>query len=183
MRRLAALLVLVTSCASGSAAPPPEIERTDRAIDLSGEWNDVDADLVAQEIIRECFKDPWAADWAKAHGKKPMLRLYPIKNKTAAYIDYRFFTKQIEKALVGSGKVEVLAALDESPASSDDDEDAPKPKGPTADFVVNGWLLSQDDRAGNQEVRAYLTSIEIIETESGKKAWVGQKRIRKLISH
>jgi len=63
-------------------------------------------------------------------------------------------------------------------------DDSAKSQGGEAgsDFVLNGWLVSQNDAAGNQEVKTYLTSLELTETESNKKAWVGQKRIKKLVS-
>jgi hypothetical protein len=170
-----AFLGLGAGCAASSGPPRPEVERTARTVDLSGEWNDTDSDLVAAEIIDGCLKSRWIEEWRDAHaGKKPTLRLYPIKNKTAGYIDYRYFTKQIEQALLRSGKVEVAAAPDES---SDPGAGVP------ADLILNGVLLSQDDHAGEQELRAYLTSVEVIDPATQKKVWEGQKRIRKLISH
>jgi hypothetical protein len=174
-------LPILVSCAGGGAGKPPEIERTERPADLSGEWNDVDADLVASEIIDTCFKSPWVDQWTQSHaGKKPTLRLEPIKNKTVGYINYKYFTKQIESALLKSGKVDVVRGPEDGIASSSDPD--AKPAGPPSDLVVNGVILSQDDQAGNQEVRAYLTSIEIVELATQKKLWEGQKRIRKLIS-
>jgi penicillin-binding protein activator len=174
MRLGLALLLLATAC--GTTTPPKEIARTDVAYDLSGEWNDVDADLVARAMIDECLKSQWAEQWAAAHGgKKPVLRLYPILNRTTAYIDYRYFTKQIEAALVASGRLDVVAGT-----AVEADPEAPPPEAP-ADFQLTGSILSQEDTDGQRELRAYLTSIEIIETATQKKAWVGQKRIRKLI--
>lgn len=184
--------MLALACASappsGGDVPPKEIVRTDVPYDLSGEWNDVDADLVAKAIIEECLKGKWAEAWSAGHeGRKPVVRLYPVRNRTTEYIDYRYFTKQIEAALVSSSRVEVVAAAEE--ARSSDASDGEIAEGGAelgkdehgADFVLNGWIISQEDKAQDQEIRAYLTSIEIIETASHKKAWVGQKRIRKLI--
>lgn len=195
MTRTSSSFVLVlAACAAclacaGSSAPadgPKEVTRTDLPYDLSGEWNNVDADLVARAIIDECLKSDWVDRWSTSNqGKKPVLRLFPIRNRTTAYIDYRFFTKQIEAALVRSGKVDVIAAEEESgPATSDGESDQlPQYDAAGADFVFTGWIVSQDDKAGDKEVRAYLTSIEIVEAASKKKAWVGQKQIRKLIQH
>ena len=186
MRRAAIVWLLCLGCAtsSGSNDGPRDVSRTELPHDLSGEWNDVDADLVAQAMIADCLKSPWIDRWAAAHGgERPVLRLHPIRNRTTGYIDYRFFTKQIEAALIRSGKIDVVASAEETgPVVSDGEVDSsPVAEGPPADFVLNGWIVSQDDRAGDREVRAYLTSIEIIELASQKKAWVGQKQIRKLI--
>jgi penicillin-binding protein activator len=189
--RFALLFLLVTACAG---APPAgnNVVRTDEAIDLSGEWNDVDADTVAQAIIAECLDAAWIEEWSKAHQKKPVLRLYPVRNKTDAYIDYRYFTKQIEAAFVRSAKVDVVSSIEEAEDTRSEradqaqhaSDDTVKSQGleTGSDFVLNGWILSSDDQGGGKRTRAYLTSVEIVETQSNKKAWVGQKRIKKLIS-
>ncbi|MCK6550800.1 penicillin-binding protein activator LpoB [Myxococcota bacterium] len=189
-----ALACALTGCAS--TPPPPagtDVKRTDEAIDLSGEWNDVDADTVAKAIIDECLSSPWIQTWRDANEqKRPVVRLYPIKNKTVGYIDHRYFTKQIEAAFVRSGLVDVVSSKEEAEdarAERDDQaqhasDDTAKAQGQEtgSDFILNGWILTQDDRAGAKEVRAYLTSVEIIDTTTQKKACVAQKRIKKLLT-
>ena len=185
----------VVGCAT--PAPPrkaegPTVVRTDEAIDLSGDWNDVDADTVAKALIESCLADSWAETWTEAHGRKPVLRLYPVRNKTDGYIDYRYLTKQFEAALVQSHRVEVVSSLEEAEDNRAEREDqmtnaseeTSKSQGEEtgSDFIVNGWIVSQNDAAKNRRVRTYLTSLEVIETSSNKKVWVGQKRLKKLIT-
>jgi PBP1b-binding outer membrane lipoprotein LpoB len=187
MQRL--LLLVLLGCAS--APPPVEVARTEENIDLSGDWNDVDADTVAAAMIEDCLGSTWPETWSKDHGKKPVVRLHPIKNKTDGYIDYRYFTKQIEAALLRSGRVDVVSSLEEAGAAREEREDqAEHASDETAktqqnetgsDFILTGWILSQGDQSGAQEVKSYLTSMELVETETQKKAWVGQKRIKKLL--
>ena len=115
-----------------------------------------------------------------------------MRNKTTGYIDTRYFTKQIEAALVRSATVEVVSSLEEAAdaraerqdqAIHASDESAKSEQNELgADFVLNGWLLSDDDSAGGKTVRAYLTSIEVIDVTTQRKAWMGQKRIKKLIT-
>jgi hypothetical protein len=186
------LVIPALACASHQKGDGQEVKRTDEAIDLSGDWNDVDADLVAKTMIDECLTSAWVQEWRSAHDqKRPVVRLYPIKNKTASYIDYRYFTKQIEAAFVRSGLVDVVSSREEAEDAREEradqalhasDETAKTQGNETgSDFILNGWILSQDDTAQGKEVRAYLTSIEIVDTSSQKKAWVGQKRIKKLL--
>lgn len=193
MKRGLPLLLMMLGCAS-SAGPDitPSVSRTDEAIDLSGEWNDVDADLVAKALIEKCMSDPWAEEWKAANGRKPVVRLAPIRNKTDGYIDTMYFTKQVEAALVSSRRVEVVSSREEAETMREEradqgthasDETAKSQGNETgSDFVLNGWLISQIDKAGGKTVKAYLTSMELTETESNKKAWVGQKRIKKLVT-
>lgn len=186
-------LLAVIGCAS---APPPKatptVARTEEAIDLSGEWNDVDADAVAKALIEDCMSVPWAEEWKTEHGKKPVVRLAPVRNKTDGYIDHRYFTKQLEAALLRSRRVDVVSSVEEAGDMRDERADqmahasdsSVKSQGNEAgsDFVLNGWILSQNDAAGNKKVRTYLTSLELTQTENNKKAWIGQKRIKKLIT-
>ena len=186
-RSLVVPFVLLAACANspgtapGEAPPAKEVERIAGPVDLSGEWNDVDADLVASSVTVQCLESGWIEKWKNEHdGKKPVVRLYPIRNRTVAYIDYRYFTKQIESALVNSDRVDVLMSLEEL-EDEEGEAAASANKETGADFVLNGTVVSQDDKAGDQEVRAYLVSIELVEVETNKKVWVAQKRIRKLI--
>lgn len=191
MRFIWLSILLGTACASSAPPPEKEIVRTDEEIDLSGEWNDVDADKVAGAMIEDCMKNPWAEHWAEKNGRKPVVRLHPVRNKTDGYIDYRYFTKQLEAALLNSGRVEVISSMEEAEAArADKDDQAIHASDETAksqgnetgsDFILTGWILSQNDARGDKEVKSYLTSLELVETESQKKAWVGQKRIKKLI--
>jgi penicillin-binding protein activator len=193
MRRISlpVLALALLACSTPAKPPPVEVVRTDENIDLSGDWNDVDADAVAAAMIEECMKSTWAETWAASHGKKPVIRLHAVKNKTDGFIDYRYFTKQLEAALLNSGRVEVVSSLEEADAAREErddqsmhasDETAKTHQNETgSDFILTGWILSQNDEQGNQAVKSYLTSLELVETETQKKAWVGQKRIKKLI--
>lgn len=194
MRRPTPLLFLLASACASSTPPAegPKIERTNEALDLSGEWNDVDADAVAQAIIVKCLTSPWAQMFVKEAGRKPVVRLAPVRNKTDGYLDYRYFTKQIEAALINSGQVEVVSSMEEADAMRDEradqaenaSDETAKSQGleTAADFLMNGWIVSQNDEAGGKAVRTYLTSIEVTATESNKKAWVGQHRIKKVLT-
>lgn len=172
------------ACSAGGAPAPQDpksVARVDHAVDLSGEWNDVDSDLVASEMIGDCLGAPWLSDWSAAKpGTKPVVRLYPVRNRTVAYIDYRYFTKQIEVALVRSGKIDVVASLEEL-EDEEGETRGPAPAEVASDFTMTGIIVSQEDRVQEREVVAYLTSIELLDVATNKKVWMGQKRIRKLI--
>ena len=133
-----------------------------------------------------------ASRWAKELGnKRPVLRLYPIKNRTDHFIDTLYLTKQVEAVLVQSGIVEVVSSLDEADtvrAERDDQaknasDETAKSHGEEAgsDVIMNGYLVEQSDQGGGQSVKAYLTTLEITDTTTNKKAWVGQHRVKKLV--
>ena len=84
MRRLH--LLLLTSLAAAlltiGCGPPPgpctSVQRIDpnAQVDLSGNWNDTDANQVAKAMIHDCLSRPWAAKFKAEKGRDPVVRLY-----------------------------------------------------------------------------------------------------------
>ncbi len=160
--------------------------------DLSGEWNDIDANLVAEEMIRDCLTRPWLEDFkARNMGRKPVIRFHAIKNRSSDRIDTKFFSKQVERELLNSGQVEILAAMDEMDdvfneqeleASKGGDAAGDYSEELDADYILTGWVVTQNETDGyGRTVKAYLVTMELIETKTTRKVWMGEKRIRKVV--
>jgi len=190
---VAALSLMMTSC-----GPPPgpntSVQRINpnAQVDLSGEWNDTDANQVASVMIRDCLNRPWATQFKAAKGKEPVVRLYPIRNRSSDHIDYRFLTKQVEMELINSGAVKVVSDLGEAGTQrlerADQARNASdatvKSQGQEtgSDFTLNGWILTQNDAAEGQEVRAYVVTMELTNSESNEKVWMKVHKIKKVIT-
>ncbi len=190
---IAALSLLIIAC-----APPPgpstSVQRInpEAAVDLSGEWNDTDANQVAKVMIQDCLSRPWSAKFKAEKGRDPVVRLYPIKNRSSEHINDRFFTKQVEMELINSGILKVVSAWDEAQTQRFEREDqarhasdeSVKSQGQEtgSDFTLNGWILSQNDAVDGQEVRAYVTTMELTNTETNEKVWMKVHKIKKVIS-
>lgn len=185
------LAVLVSGCYSG---PSHSVQRVDadEQIDLSGNWNDTDANQVAQVMIKDCLSRPWSSRYKQEKGKDPVVKLARIRNRSSEHINTKFFTKQVEMELVNSGIVKVVAAYDETEAArmeKDDqavhasDETKKEQQQETgADFLLNGWIVTQNDRQGGQSVRAYVVTMELINVETQQKVWVKVHRIKKVVN-
>ncbi|MCB9556574.1 MAG: penicillin-binding protein activator LpoB [Deltaproteobacteria bacterium] len=193
--RIGIALVAVVFFAVGCTPPgPPPVQRVgaDTQIDLSGNWNDTDANQVAKAMIADCLSRPWANQFKAAKGKNPVVKLYPIKNRSAEHIKAQYFTKQVEMELVNSGFVEVVAASNETDEARAEREDQSEHSSDAtakqnqretgADFILNGWVVTQNDAAGGQEVRAYVTTMELINVETQRKVWLKVHRIKKVVS-
>jgi len=192
----AALLALVAALIVGCAPPPPgtTVQRVDpnAQVDLSGNWNDTDANQVAQAMIRDCLSRPWAANFKSAKGRNPVVKLYPIKNRSSEHINTKFYTKQVEMELLNSGMIRVVAAYDETSdarferadqAQHASDETAKSNQQETGtDFVLNGWIVSENDAVAGQEVRAYVTTMELINAETQEKVWIKVHPIKKVVN-
>jgi len=103
--------ILVATLALFLVACGHTVKRVDASArsDLSGNWNDTDARLTSQALIQDCFTAAWLSDFTDAKKRKPAVRVRGIVNKTDEHIDAQVFIKNIERAMINSGKVRVLA--------------------------------------------------------------------------
>jgi PBP1b-binding outer membrane lipoprotein LpoB len=187
-----AIFLMVIGCYP--APPPTTVQRvnSESQIDLSGEWNDTDANQVAQVMIQDCLSRPWSAKFKQDKSREPVLRLYPIRNRSSEHINWQFFTKQVEMELINSGVVKVVSAWDEAQTQrferADQAENASdktvKTQGEEtgSDFTLNGWIITQNDAVDGQEVRAYVTTMELTNAESNEKVWMKVHKIKKVIN-
>lgn len=169
-----------------------QVKRSDEAVDLSGEWNDVDADMVAKAMIKDCLDQGWAGKHKAKSGKPPVVKFYPMRNKSSEHINEEYFTKQVERALINSGDVEVVAGKKEAGDAREEQADQGKHASDEtmksagnetgADYILNGWIVSQNDTDGaGKTIKAFLTTMELTDVQSQKKVWIGEKKIKKQV--
>ncbi|MBI2372958.1 MAG: penicillin-binding protein activator LpoB [Deltaproteobacteria bacterium] len=197
-RRLFPLAAVAIAIAASGCAPKKTVTRTasDSAEggDLSGYWNDIDANLVATEMIKDCMSRPWAADYQEASGgKKATVKLMPAQKRTDdRNVNEEYFTRQVEKELLNSGRVKVVAGWTEQDmnvverarqATHASDETVKGQGNETgADFTLQTVINSQNETDGRGgQVRAYLVNMMLINVESNEKVWMGEKKIRKVV--
>ena len=187
-----ALVALACGCATAG----PQVKRLDTAVvtDLSGEWNDTDSRLTAESMIRECFADAWLDGFAKDQGRKPAVRVRGVANKTDEHIDAQVFIKNIERAMVASGRVRVLAQEGSElgsvegeqlrAASGRQGDHAPAVMGHEtgADFVIAVRIASVLDQIEGARAKLYQVNFELIGSASGEKVWIGEHQIKKLVT-
>jgi penicillin-binding protein activator len=201
MRSQLLLNSIALSCALAFAAgcgPKRSVERTSsdstKGGDLSGYWNDIDANQVAAEMIKDCMGRPWASDYQSANGgKKPVVKLMGVIKRTDdRNVNEQYFTKRLEKELLNSGRVRVVAAEGQEDinvrertrqATHAGDESVKSQGNETgSDFTLQTVVNSQNENDGSgKSVRAYLVNMELLNVETNEKVWIGEKAIRKVI--
>ena len=188
--------MMLAAVALGCGGSNRQVARvgTDTQTDLSGQWNDTDARLTSEALIQDCFAAGWLPAFQDDQGRKPAIRVRGIVNKTDEHIDAQVFIKSIEKAMVNSAKVKVLAqegselgsvsAEQQRGASGAlSDESAPSLGNETgADFVVAVRLASILDQIEGKRAKFYKINFEMISPSSGEKVWIGDHEIKKLIT-
>lgn len=162
----------------------------DSAIDLSGKWNDTDSRLVAEEMVRDALRAGWYGKY-EAGKTIPTVVVGEVKNKSHEHIATDAFIKDIERALLNSGKVEFVANKAERQELRDEKADqaanatvesrqvAGEESG--AQLMLTGALNSIVDKEDGKSVVFYQVDLTLIELGSNKKVWIGDKKIKKFV--
>ena len=183
------ILTLLAGCASTLKV---ERKAVDTTIDLSGRWNDTDSRMVSEEMIRDCLERPWLMRFMDTHGgKPPTIIVGRVRNRSHEHINVQTFVKDLERALINSGMVQFLASKGERAGVREERLDMAKHateetmKAPGeeigADFILIGEINTIRDEAGGTAVMFYQTNLELINMANNLKAWIGDKKIKKLI--
>jgi hypothetical protein len=186
------LLIGILALFLGCASTKVERKAVDTTIDLSGRWNDADSRMVAEEMIRDCLDRPWLERYRDGHGgKRPTVIVGRVRNRSHEHINVQTFTKDLERALINSGRVQFVASKGERTGVREERLDQAKHaseetmKGPGqeigADFMLIGTINTIMDREGRKTVMFYQTNLELVNMENNLKAWIGEKKIKKLI--
>ena len=76
-------LLILSGC--GASKTVTRVEPNEQ-IDLSGEWNDTDSRLVAEEMIKDVLARPWLADFKGDKKRTPVVIVGTVRNRTAEHI-------------------------------------------------------------------------------------------------
>ncbi len=177
---------------TGCAAVKVKRVQTDTTIDLSGKWNDTDSRLVSEEMIKDVLSRPWHQKFIRSHeGNLPIVVVGTVRNRSHEHINTRTFVKDLEKALINSGEVDFVAGQsirqelrDElKQQSSYSSEETAKEAGEEigANFMLKGEINTIRDKIEGEEVMFYQINLELIDIETHRKAWIGDKKIKKFI--
>ncbi len=163
----------------------------DTEMDLSGRWNDTDSRLVAKEMIGDCLTHPWLNTHGMSTGKKPVVIVGNIRNKSMEHIAVGTFISDIERAFINTGKVQPVSSPKERDEirgeRTDQSEFAAmetiKQMGKElgADYMMTGEINTIEDREGGKQVVYYQTDLTLTNIQTNAKIWIGQKKIKKFI--
>lgn len=174
----------------------PNVQRVDESsvIDLSGRWNDTDSRLTAEEITAELMDHAWYSTYASENqGKKPVLIVGMITNKSHEHIATETFSKDIEKAIINSGRMKLVQAgnmREEIRAERADQQNnaslsTMKKFGLEngADFMLQGTINSIVDEKSKEKTVYYQVDLELTNIQTNDKVWIGDKKIKKYLGN
>ncbi|GGF77789.1 penicillin-binding protein activator LpoB [Wenyingzhuangia marina] len=190
---LIAVMSIVALIATTSCARKVTRIDTNEQIDISGRWNDTDARLSAEALSAQIVTGDWITDYVQQTGKKPVVIVGLVRNKSHEHIDAEVFTKEVEKALVKYQKARVVQGgemREELRAEKADQQtnasvSTMKKFGleTGADFILQGTINSVVDALKKQKVVYYQVDLELTNIETNEKVWFGDKKIKKYIKN
>lgn len=190
--RMAWLLLLTLMLLLVGCSTTVERMETGEVKDLSGRWNDSDSQMVSEAMIQDCLNHPWLPEFTARSGKKPDVIVGSIRNRSSEHIATEVFVKDLERALVNSGRANFVASSEErsdvrSERLDQDLHAAPETrKAPGmeagADFMLIGAINSIIDHEKGEKVIFYQVDLELIDMRNNRKVWLGNKKIKKLVS-
>ncbi len=177
-------------------SPKREVRRmdTDEQMDLSGRWNSTDSKMVADALVEQILNHRWLETYKQNHdGKRPILIVGLVRNKSHEHISSETFIKDIEKAIINNGSVRLVQAGDKREslrserADQQDFASAETAKNwgleLGADFMVHGTLNSIVDTYRNERVVYYQVNLELSNLQTNEIVWIGDKKIKKFIEN
>ncbi len=185
------MVALFISGCGGSGKTVQRVD-ADSTVDLSGDWNDTDSRLVAEEMIKDVLNRPWLSNYQVANKKEPDVIVGTVRNRTSEHIATTSFIKNLERELLNSGKVSFVANKEERTEIREERADQQENASPEsmkkfqretgADFMLRGDITSIIDKEGGDAVKFYQVNLELVNIETNKKVWSGEKKIKKLVS-
>lgn len=161
--------------------------------DLDFRFDEDDARETANTMIRDALSQGWIDNWMSKHDQRPIMIVGTVRNETSDYLDSKLFTKQIERALINSGRVRIVAARDERGEIRDERRqgldwsrtETVKQQAFElgADFMMIGRVGENIERSrdGRQRIVYYQVNLEMIDMESNEKVWIGETQIEKRV--
>jgi len=160
-------------------------------IDLNGRWNDTDSRLTAEAMIKDALERPWVQRFTQVTGRGPVVIVGTVLNRTHEHLNTQTFVKDLERALMQSGRVQFVAdagqrqevhqkRLDQAQnARADAVQPARQESG--ADFMLQGTVNTLVDELDSAKAVFYQVDLELIDIASNVKIWLGQKKVKKLV--
>lgn len=193
----AGMMVAVAALAAAGCQSTQEVRRVDpeEVYDLDHRFDEDDARITARTMVDDALSRPWVDRWMATHDNQPPVMIVGnVRNNTSDYIDTALFTKQIERALLNSGRVAIVASSDERGQVREEraqQQDWSRPETVRrmayelgADYMLVGRVGENVEiaRERNRRIQYFQVNLELVDIESNQVVWIGEQQIEKRIT-
>ncbi len=193
LRKFSFILVyFITASFLSSCGTSVTRTASDTTTDLSGNWNDTDSRLVSEEMVRDLLSRPWLANYELENRQRPVLVVGSVQNLSHEHIATDTFINDIERELINSGRVDFVSGVAfrdqlRSERAEQDIFASPETRKSMgqeigADLMLLGQINTILDTEGRNQVKFYQTDLRLIDIETNRIFWTGQKQIKKEVS-
>lgn len=168
---------------------------SDSVLDVSGEWNETDVQIVSETLIADCLNSIALSRFGIDHdGRLPVVKVGTFKNQSHEHIDTSIITTKLRNAIINSGRAQFVAsssAIDEVRSEKESQQewaswDTAKSLAneTAADFMLQGSIKTIVQKNGKTTVRTYYVYAELVDIETGRIVWTGEnEEIKKVIKN
>ena len=190
-------LILSAACVTllfAGCSTNPSVQRIspDQVTDVSGYWNDTDANQTSQEMIGQMLGEPWLGNFEGANGgKAPTVIVGGITNLSSEHISTSTFIDDMQRELINSQKVQFVAGKDQRSELREERKDQDLNAASStrsamgqevgADFMMQGTINAIIDAAGDTSVKYYQVDLRLVNMHNNLIVWTGQKKIKKIV--
>ena len=161
--------------------------------DINGSWNNTDSRLTAEQMINESLTDKWLSEHLQAKGKKPVVIVGFVSNKSHEHIEAETFMNDLEKSfittskvgLVQSGKKREEMRTEKADQQTNSSASTMKKFGleKGADYILQGSINSIVDSYKRKKTVTYQIDLELTNIETNEVVWIGDKKIAKYVKN
>jgi len=189
LKSIALVVCLSTLVVSCSSLKVSRVD-ADKEVALTDRWNDEDSRLVAKAMIDDMFSYPWLNRFKKQFpGKEPTIVIQRITNKSHEHIATDTFVNDVKRVVIRSGLAEFIvsgrererarAELKQQDMNASENTRMEMGEEMGANFALSGSINSFVDQLGGKRVTSYQVDMKLINLQTTREVWNGQKKIKK----
>lgn len=171
-----------------------KVQRLDatQEVALTDRWNATDSRLVSEEMIDDMLSFPWVNRWAQANpdrNRQPTVIVMGVRNRSHEHIEVNTFVNDLRRAMIRSGRIDFVAGGDVRDALREERKEqefnataetaAKLAAEQGANFALSGSIDSWVDQLDGTRVTNYQIDLSLIDIQTNKEVWAGQKRLQK----
>ncbi len=165
----------------------------------TGQWDETDAQTVADEMIGDMLQGEWLQRWTEEHDEHPTVFIGLIKNKTMQHIDTDSLYYHLNQKLRKADRVQVNPDIarkirKEVRSKRRTQRDMGKPwilheeimsksQENGADFVIRGTITSNipENQSGDMVNLFYTVHLVLINLDANRRAWRAGTEVKKRV--
>lgn len=161
--------------------------------DINGSWNNTDSRLTAETMINQSMTDKWLSEYVQAKGKKPVVIVGMVTNKSHEHIEAETFMADLEKSFITTSKVGLVQSGKKREEMRSEKADQQTnatvstmkkfglEKG--ADYILQGSINSIVDSYKRKKTVTYQINLELTDIQTNEVVWIGDKKIAKYVKN